>query len=62
MVACSTAAFAAAVYATVQAAIYFNQAGYSAEAMLGGSLCVGAVVFNALFWLAKQVVRPSSDW
>jgi hypothetical protein len=52
----------AAVYATIQAAFYFSQEGYSASALAGGSLCVGAVVFNALCWLAKQVVRPSSNW
>jgi hypothetical protein len=62
MAVCATSALVAAVFATVHAAIYFNQAGYSADALLGGSLCVGVAVYNALFWLAKQVVRPSSNW
>jgi hypothetical protein len=54
MAVCATGAFVAAAYATVQAAIYFSQAGYSESALAGGSLVVGAVVYNVLHWVANS--------
>jgi hypothetical protein len=62
MVVCATAAFVAAAFATVRAAIYFSEAGYSEGASAGGSLVVGLVVYNALYFAAKLVVRPPSSW